>query len=730
MKNQTWARPRKAGRAALLVGACFCSLFPVAARAEAAPASNGPAVEEIVVTAQRREERLQDVPIAVSAFTGSQLERAGVDGTKQLTQITPGLYFTQAVFSPQPTIRGIGVRGAGAGDESVVPIYIDGVYQPFIAGAELQFNNIERVEVLKGPQGALLGRNATGGAINIITKTPTATPSGAVSVSLGRFNEKIAKGYFSAGGAILAGDVAVVATRDHGYVRDRVTGDRYAVADDVAVRSKLHFTPSERVDFTLSAAYINNHDSAGVAGQPVNGNTIAARVIPRPVIATEPFTVAVSFRPYNNLVQGAGSLVGTIKFDPFDLHTLTGVQWSSLHANGDSDGTPLDLSALPYRQISRNFIQEVYATSNRDGPFSWIAGAVYYDDFSGLRPIQSFSRSLVTGVKTETRWRPTITTSSVAAYAQGAYKITDALSVTIGGRYTRERKTFLNLIGITSFTTLTNAATFEKFTPNVIVQYRVNPQLNVYAKAGQAFKSGLFNSSALTAAANKPINPETVTQYEIGMKSDPAPWLRLNLSSYYTDYSNLQVSSRDPLTGASVLQNGGSSEIYGVEAEGIVKPAENLNLRFGLSAIHGEYKKFPAAQVFTPVLVNGVAIGGNNAIFIDAKGKNIIRVPFLTANLGGDYLVPLASGDLMFAGNIYYNGKSYWDIGNRLSEKPYTLVNAEVSWAPRDSGLRLTLWGENLLNEIYDLSLGTTATADSRAYARPRTYGVRASHSW
>jgi iron complex outermembrane receptor protein len=184
------------------------------------------------------------------------------------------------------------------------------------------------------------------------------------------------------------------------------------------------------------------------------------------------------------------------------------------------------------------------------------------------------------------------------------------------------------------------------------------------------------------------------------------------------------------LTGASVLQNGGSSKIYGLEAEGIVKPAENLNLRFGLSAIHGEYDKFPAAQIFTPALVNGVAIGGNNASFIDAKGKKIIRVPFLTANLGGDYLVPLASGDLTVAGNIYYNGKSYWDIGNRLSEKPYTLVNAEVSWAPRDSGLRLTLWGENLLNETYDLSLGTTATADSRAYARPRTYGVRASHSW
>jgi iron complex outermembrane receptor protein len=730
MRNEAWAQPWNAGRAALFAGTCFCSLFPVIARAQTAGVTNAPVLEEIIVTAQRREERLQDVPVAVSAFTGSQMERAGVEGTKQLTEITPGLNFTQSVFSPQPTIRGIGVRGVGAGDESIVPIYIDGVYQPFIAGAELEFNNIERVEVLKGPQGALFGRNATGGAINIITKTPTTTPSGAVSLSFGRFNQKIAKAYFSAGTDVLAGDIALLANRDDGYVRDVVTGDKYGITDDVSARGKLRFTPSDRVEFTLSGTYINNHDSVGEASQAVNGNTVAARVTPRPVIVTEPFTAALSFRPYNTLFQAAGSLVGTIKFDAFDLHALTGVQWNHLHVQGDSDNTPLNIATIPYHQISRNLIQEVYATSNLPGRFSWIAGAVYYHDLSGYRPLQTFSTNLATGIQTETRFQPTITTSSVAAYLQGTYKITDALGVTIGGRYTREKKSFVTYVGVTNLTTLTNGATFEKFTPSIIIQYRTSPELNVYAKAGQAFKSGIFNASAITAAANTVVNPETVTQYEVGIKSDPAPWLRVNLAGYYTVYDGLQSASRDPVTLAAVLQNAGSAEIYGLEAEGLVKPVQNLNLRFGLSMLHGQYTKFPAAQINTPIVINGVAVGGNNTSFIDAKGKNIIRTPFLTANLGGDYTLPLASGDLTFAGNAYYSGTSYWDIANRLAEKPYTLVNAEIGWEPHNSRVRLALWGENLLNKIYDITLGTSSLSDARAYAKPRTYGARISYSW
>ncbi len=175
---------------------------------------------DIVVTAQRREERLQDVPLAISAFSGEALQAQGINSTKDLTIVTPGLNFTQSSFSPQPTIRGIGTRGVSASEESVVPVYIDGVYQPFLASTVMELNNVERIEVLRGPQTALYGRNSTGGAINIITKTPDEAPTMQTSLSYGRFNEIIAKGYFSAGTEIIQADIAGLYSRDEGYIED------------------------------------------------------------------------------------------------------------------------------------------------------------------------------------------------------------------------------------------------------------------------------------------------------------------------------------------------------------------------------------------------------------------------------------------------------------------------------------------------------------------------------
>ena len=164
--------------------------------------------DTIVVTAQRRSERLQDVPVSITALDDKALERFNIQGTKDLPLVTPGLNFSQSVYSPQPTIRGIGLRGVGSGDESVVPIYIDGIYQPFVAAADLQFNNVQRIEVLKGPQGALLGRNATGGAINIITYTPEDGARAKFSLTYGSFEQVIVKAYAAVGNDKKGAEVA------------------------------------------------------------------------------------------------------------------------------------------------------------------------------------------------------------------------------------------------------------------------------------------------------------------------------------------------------------------------------------------------------------------------------------------------------------------------------------------------------------------------------------------
>lgn len=724
----------------LLATSALAILTPFAADAAESAAAAPPAAEssngDIVVTAQRRAERLQDVPIAVTAISGNQLEKLGIDGSKQLTQVTPGLNFTQSVYSPQPTIRGIGTRGVGAGDESVVPIFIDGVYQPFLSAQDLQFNSVQRVEVLKGPQGALLGRNATGGAINIITRTPSQTPTGAVSLSYGNFNDWAGKGYFSAGIApTLAGDISVVANTDDGYIKDIITGKKYGGLDDISLRSKLHWTPSTKADVTLSVGYVNNTDSSGEGSQPLNGNSVGARIAGN-TIARTPYTAALTYVPYNKLRQYSGSLVATYHFDGFDLTSLTGYQNNHLKIKADSDATPLELVTLQYGIFSRNVYEEVYASSTGNGPFSWLVGGVYFHDTSGYNPpIQTLAKSVstagVVGTQAITQISSTLGTDSWAGYAQGAYRFNPQWSLTVGGRYTSEDKDIRSIVGTTTLTTLSNSATFSKFTPSASLQYETNSNLNIYVKAGQAFKSGIFNASATTVLAIAPVQPETVTQYEFGIKSQTTPWLRLEGAVYYTDYKKLQSGTRDPVTLASVVQNAGSAKIYGFDGSAIIRASERLNIRVGASALHGAYDVFPAAQVTTPTLnTAGVPIGGNTTIFIDAHGKKLIRTPFLTGSLGADYTLPLASGDVVFTGNLYYSGKSYWDILNRLEEKPYTLANGEVTYEPRGTRYRFTLWGENLFDEQYDTTVVTSGTADTHVYARPRSYGVRVSYDW
>lgn len=350
---------------------------------------------------------------------------------------------------------------------------------------------------------------------------------------------------------------------------------------------------------------------------------------------------------------------------------------------------------------------------------------------------------MLAAATTITRFTPKLGTDSYAYYAQGTYQFSPEWSLTLGGRYTREKKTFNTKVGVTTFTTLSSNDTFKKFTPVGILKYQPRDDLNFYAKAGKAFKSGIINSSATTVLALKAVNPENLTQYEVGMKSDLSSSVRLNVAAYYTDYKDLQSTARDPATSTSLLQNAGGAEIYGVEAEAYWRPMDNLNIRLGVSALHGEYTDFPGAQVIIPVtsidpiatanqcvLGTGVLVGGNRAPFCDATGNKIIRTPFFTASLGGDYTIPLDSGEVVISGNIYHQGKSYWDVGNRVVEPKKLLVNAQVAWKSASDKFGVTLWGENLTNETHRLTASISPFGDNQVIAKPRTYGIELTYGW
>ena len=679
-------------------------------------------VGEIVVTATRRPERLQDVPTSITALSGDQLERAGITSTQQLTQVTPGLNFTQSSFSPQPTIRGIGTRGTTPGDESVVPVYVDGVYQPALSSTVIELNSIERIEVLKGPQGALLGRNATGGAINIITRTPTVERAMDFSISYGRFNEVVGKAYITGGSGPIAADLALLYSHDDGYIRNIATGSQTGDRRVYSMRSKIRIEPTSNFNVTFIGGHAKSSDTSSVATRALNRNTIARRFNPAVLLPTGFYeTSATEYTPLQ-ITNNTLAAVAEWSLPNISIHSVSGHQAFELVTLADTDTTPLNLATSTIPSMSKSFYQDLYLVSKQEGPFSWILGGTFFHDRSGTENVLNTSTAFPSGVKSSTKLSSTVRTSSLAAWGQIGYDITDELNITLGGRYTRDRKQF-HIVNNATGATIDAQKTWSKFTPSGSILLKLAPTLNVYGKVGQAFKAGIFPSTTFSA---KPAEPETVTQYEIGFKGGLTNWLRVNLAGYYTDYTNVQVSVRDPITLLSNLENAASARIYGAEADIVIEPLRRLNIRAGASLLNGKYKDYRNAQVFIPT-----GLGGNAAATQDAGGKKIIRTPFTTLNLGVDYAFELSGGsEIAMNANLYYSGHSYWEASNRLVQPRMTLVNAELSYLDASQHVRFAIWGTNLLNKKYPLSVLASTIADSTFPARPREAGVRMSVSF
>jgi iron complex outermembrane receptor protein len=663
-------------------------------------------VDEIVVTARRREERLIDVPLAVTALSSETLSNSGVDSVQELGQTTPGFYVTRATVVPQPTIRGIGPRGSSAGDESIVPFYIDGVYQPQMVGLFFDLNNVARVEVLRGPQGTLYGRNATGGAVNIVTRTPTTDPAAELTLGYGSFNERIASGYVSGGVGNWAADLAIYASKDDGYVHDVTQNIDLAVRESFAARTKLVWTPSDHSQFTLAYAYSETSDNAGLAPQVIGGNTISRATVPTVLIPTAPYEVSLSLDPFFTTRQNALSFTGKLNFSAFDVTAVTGWQRNDGRVFSDSDATAVNSATLRYDQFGNSWNQEVYATSNGSGPFKWTVGAFYFHDSSGYDP-----RYQTPQLDSEA------ISDAYAVYAEGTYDFTDAWSLTVGGRYSEEEKSYTATAGATF---AAGDVSFSSFKPSASLQFKPNRDFNLYLRYSEAFKAGVFNTSIISDRA---VLPEDVTQTELGLKWRLSPEVRFEGAIYDTQYENIQVTARDPVTGTTFLQNAAAASLTGAEGFLALTPTPGLNLRFGGSYIDAVYDSFPNAQVYVPR-----PTGGNQQVFQDLSGKTLYKVPEWSGIVGGDYTWDLASGaSVVWAVNASYTGKVFWDAANRLSEPSYTLVNSSLTWTSPDQRYKVAVWGNNLIDETYFLSATSSPSADFGSYGRPRSFGVRLS---
>jgi iron complex outermembrane receptor protein len=690
-------------------------------------------LEEIIVTAQKRPERLQDVPATVTSVNAEQLDGFHITNNRDLNMVVPGLSIQAQGSYTLPAIRGVTTTLTALGDEPNVATYVDGVYYPASFGEFLEFNNIDHVEVLKGPQGSLFGRNATGGAINIITKAPSEVPTGEFSAGYGRFSEVDLNGYISGPlSARVAADLSITRIKDHGWANDIYLNRRTAATDAFAARSKFVIRPGDSVKLTLIFDYSRVDDPP--PNYLIGGDSLAKVLAPPGVTVIVPAQfgqTASNFAVTNPITQLGLSMIGELNFSSFDLVSVSGLRQA--HANGhfDIDATSLNFIDLYYGPRSRSASEDLRLQSNdRSASFVWIAGVNAFFDTDSFDPFALFTFGIPHPQS------GTLHTEAYALYGQATYKFTDRLSLTGGLRlsqehkeetYSQEPQPLLGSAGV-PFTAASHG--WNDVSPKLTLDYQFAAKTKGYVTVSKGFKSGAYNVSSFVAT---PIDPETLWDYELGVKSDITEHLRVNAAAFYYDYKNIQVQSFGASAVVPIANNAASAKMKGIDADittayaDVVASNDSLSFTGGVAFLDAKYANYPGATLATPNVVPGLGEIGDTITAADASGKEMVNAPRWTVNAGFRYAQPLPFGQLSISPTAYYNSGYFLDALNtpRFAQDSFTRINADVTWLSLDGHYSASIWGKNLTNaKQVGGVLASALGAVANSYP-PATYGMK-----
>nr|WP_047167549.1 TonB-dependent receptor [Sphingomonas sp. Y57] len=694
----------------LAAGVAVGSLVSTGAQAQdQAPEPSG-GIEEIIVTAQRTGQNLQKVPIAISAITSSMAENMGVRASQDITIAAPAVTFSETGSGANINIRGVGASGSTV-DESANALYIDGVYQAASPGLLFNLNNIERIEIAKGPQGTLFGRNSTGGVIQIITKDPSQTPHGDIAVGYGNYGTDTEKLYLTGGLANnLAGDIAVY--REHqadGWGKNVFNGKDAYRGRSLAIRSKLKFTPDEDTDIIASGMYSKTHPAAGQGGSILPGE----RTTGNPSTDnTGFFNINYDGRFNKEVEQKQASLTVRRDLGWARLVNIAAYSETVLDLAQDRDMGPASTVQVDIHYPVKTFSEELQLLSSTSSPVTWAAGLFYFRIKTALDPLVYSGPSVTSRAFPTQQIAASAITNSYSAYAQATVPLTDQLRATLGLRYTIDDSSFsaLSTSSANVTTPYSGDKVDRKLTKRVALDYQVDPNLLVYASYTTGFHSGLFN---IASPSQSPVDPENVTAFEGGFKSDLLDKkVRLNVSAFRYKFKGIQVRALNNL-GAAVLINAASAAIKGIDADLSIAPFTGLRLNAGLAYLDSRYGSFAGAPYFS------VAAAGLTQTFQDASGNRTILSPKWVATLSADYKVGPVN---LFVTNVYNSGV-FFDPQNRVSSGSYNLVNAGVNYEIRE-GIDLRIYSKNLFDKRYYASVASSALGDQYYPGAPRTYGV------
>ena len=680
--------------------------------------TRGSSLAEIVVVAQKRSEKLQDVPLSITTQTAEELERRGVTSTKDIALVSPGVQLNFIGAYGAPSIRGVTTNVSAVAVEANVATYLDGIYQPSQTGISSQLPDVERIEIARGPQGTLFGRNATGGAIQIFTRQPTRETTGDIAYSYGSYNEHTVKGYLSGPiaddkvGFSLAGYYG----HNDGWVKDIYHGtDPAAPMNDYTLRGKLSFTPLDGAKFVLSAGYSHVSDPTFYYYSIYHGIYSGKTIDPQIQLATRPWQSSpdapLSFT--TNIAQYG--LRGEIQVPYGTITSMTGYYDERTATTIDADGGPLTLAGYyDIRSSNKAFNQEIDFASDPFGPLSFVAGLFYYSSDARYEPLDIVFPGSVTEIVTHDKH------IAAAAFGELSYRFNERLKFILGGRYSYEKPSATDGIVGVVYNDL-GSRTYNSFTPRFSAMYAVSDDTNVYFTYSQGFKSGAYNSSSFQL---KPVAPEKIKAYEVGVKSLLTPELSLDAAIYKYDYTDIQVQSI--VNSLSVLQNAASEKIYGGELALRYQPSSAWTLDGSVAYLHARYASFPNALEYVPAPGDA----GNIGVSADASDTTPPRSPELTFSFTPSYRHAFDQGTLTASTTLYVSSKSYYDVGQHIEQPGYALINARFGWQPANSNFRFSVWGKNLTDRAVISAVSQQNFASLVAYAPPRQIGAEIAYGF
>ena len=701
-------------------------------------------LEEIVVTAQKREQNLQEVPLSVTAFTGEAIEQLGFQEPHDIFLQAPNVTFNDEGTIPQFNVRGIQLYDFGDGNEPPVGFYVDEVYFGTLAGQTVGLFDVERIEVLRGPQGTLYGRNTTGGLVHVMSRKPSEELEASASFQYGSYDQRILEA--GIGGPIgerQKARVAVKYNQDNGWQNNDFTGTRFAVTDTLAARMMLDVDLTDDINVLLNVHggdMDNVTQGYGLMGlldpntfEPCStavaraGDCVNAVGLPSHLDPEEAVTDASMLAEDIDTVGGYVKITWMI--GETELVSITGFESVDKFFQEDADAStapitsnlnivtggavPLNIPAFTtdYNVEAEQLTQEIRLAGS-SARSNWVAGLFYYDDDKDRLdfnvPLATAALGSTLGIDNES----TLATESWALFAQGDYDLSDQWGVTAGLRYTDETKDLLisNDFQAPDFIDDEKLAT-DNVTFRTGLNWRPQAETMLYASVATGFKSGAFKTTFATPGQATPAAEEQLTNYELGLKSAFLDGrMQLNAAFFYSDYEDFQVQTVTTVNGVpgSILSNAGDVDIVGMELEAAVVPTAGLDLLIGIGWLDGK-------------------VESENPLF-DEKVPAL--APEISLNAVARYTFPAGvfGGNLSLSSSVSHFDDYFITPENQptIVQDAHTLWNARLSWTSASGRLSIAGFVDNILDEEY--AVGAFSVGDfaynAFMWGKPKWAGI------